>query len=107
MAGAREYVYKGTKNKVSIPMISASKATKFLRRGCRGFLAALIDKENEEIRIEDIAVVKEYPDVFPEDLPGLPPDMEVEFSNDLLPGTRPISKAPYRVAPTEMKELME
>ena len=45
--------------------------------------------------------------MFPEELPGLLPDREVDFSIDLLPGTRPISKAPYRMAPAEMKELKE
>jgi len=70
-------------------------------------LATLIDKENEEVRIEDIAVVREYHDIFPEDLPGLLPDREVEFSIDLLPETSSISKAPYRMAPAEMKELKE
>ncbi|RVX08770.1 Transposon Tf2-2 polyprotein [Vitis vinifera] len=48
---------------------------------------------------------KEYPDVFPEDLPGLPPEREVEFTIDLVPGTGPMSKAPYRMAPVELKEL--
>jgi len=72
MEGGPEYVFEGVKNKVNIPVISASKATKLLRYGCRGFLATLIDKEHEEVRIEDIAVVRKYPDVFPEELPGLP-----------------------------------
>ena len=49
--------------------------------------------------------MNEFPDVFPEDLPGLPPDREVEFTIDIIPGTAPISKAPYRMAPAEMKEL--
>ena len=105
--GGPKYVFEGVKNKVKIAVILALKATKLLRHGCRGFLATLIDKKHEEVRIEDIAVVREYPDVFPEELPGLPPDREVEFSIDLLPGTRPISKAPYRMAPAEMKELKE
>ena len=51
--------------------------------------------------------MKEYPDVFPENLPGLPPDRVVDFSINLLPGTSPISKAPYRMAPAEMKELKD
>ncbi|RVW57618.1 Transposon Tf2-11 polyprotein [Vitis vinifera] len=55
--------------------------------------------------LEDIPIVKEYPDVFPEDLPGLPPEREVEFTIDLVPGTGPMSKAPYRMAPVELKEL--
>jgi hypothetical protein len=46
-----------------------------------------------------------YPDVFPEELPGMPPDREVEFVIDLLPGTTPISKRPYRMAVEELKEL--
>ena len=50
-------------------------------------------------------MVREYPDVFPEDLSGLPPDRKLKFSIELLPGTAPISKNPYRKASTEMKEL--
>ena len=50
-------------------------------------------------------VVSEYPDVFPEELPGLPPIREVEFGIELVPGTTPISIALYRMAPTELKEL--
>ncbi|KAG8471955.1 hypothetical protein CXB51_036468 [Gossypium anomalum] len=54
---------------------------------------------------EAVPVVCEFSDVFPEELPGLPPEREVEFSIDLIPGTTPISIAPYRKAPTELKEL--
>ena len=64
-------------------------------------------KNETELKLEDIAVVKEYPDVFSEELPGLPPDREIEFFIDLLPGSGHISKAPYRMAPAEMKELKE
>ena len=49
--------------------------------------------------------MREFPDVFPEDLSGLPPNREIEFSIDLLPGSNPISKAPYRMAPAELREL--
>ena len=52
-------------------------------------------------------MVKEYPDVFSEELSGLPSDREIEFSIDLLPGSGSISKKPYRMAPAEMKELKE
>ena len=55
----------------------------------------------------DIPVVRDYSDVFPDDLPGLAPDREIEFNIDLLPGTNPISIAPYRMAPIELKELKE
>ena len=56
-------------------------------------------------QIETPIVVREFLDIFPEDLPGLPPDREVEFSIDVLLGTAPISKAPYRMAPIELAEV--
>ena len=59
-----------------------------------------------EKKIHEIPVVRDYPEVFPDDLPGLPPDRQVEFRIDLMPGTTPIAQAAYRLAPTEMKELM-
>ena len=55
--------------------------------------------------IEDIPVVRDFPDVFPEELPGMPPERAVEFVVDLIPGTAPISKCPYKMAPHELAEL--
>ena len=55
--------------------------------------------------MRDILEVREFPNVFPEDFPGLPPVREIDFSIELLPGTMPISQAPYRMAPAELKEL--
>jgi hypothetical protein len=55
--------------------------------------------------LEDIRMVCEYRDVFPEELPGMPPDRDVEFVIDLLPGTAPISKRPYRMSSTQLIEL--
>jgi hypothetical protein len=57
------------------------------------------------IQLEDIPVVCEYPDVFPDNLPGMPPDRDVEFVIELQPGTAPISKRPYRMLPKELVEL--
>ena len=57
------------------------------------------------MRLEDIPVVREFPDVFPDDLPGLPPERKIDFQIELAPGTEPISRAPYRMAPVEFKEL--
>ena len=57
------------------------------------------------LEVGDIPVAREFPDVFPKDLPGLPPVREIDFSIELLPGTMPISQAPYRMAPAELKEL--
>jgi hypothetical protein len=55
--------------------------------------------------IEDVPVVREYPDVFPEELPGMPPDRDIEFIIDLIPGTSPIAKRPYRMEAPELAEL--
>ena len=57
--------------------------------------------------LEDIPVVCEYPDVFSSDYSGLPPRREVEFGIECVPGTNPISKAPYRMVSSELKELKE
>jgi hypothetical protein len=58
-----------------------------------------------DIKVKDIPVVCEYPDVFPDDLPGVPPDRVIEFIIELQPGTAPISKRPYRMPPNELAEL--
>ena len=55
--------------------------------------------------LEDIPVVRDFPDVFPEELPGIPPDRDVEFVIDLIPGTAPISRRPYKMAPLELADL--
>jgi len=57
--------------------------------------------------LEDVPIVCEYPDVLPKELPGMPPDRDIEFIIDLLPGTGPIAKRPYRMATDELKELKE
>ena len=63
--------------------------------------------EENDLKLEDITIVRDYPDVFLENLPGLPLEREVEFTIDLAPGIAPISKAPYRMAPMELKELLD
>jgi hypothetical protein len=61
---------------------------------------------NLDVRtIEEVPVVQQYPDVFPEELLRTPPDRDIEFIIDLIPGTAPIAKRPYRMAPTELAEL--
>ncbi|GKC89117.1 putative reverse transcriptase domain-containing protein [Tanacetum coccineum] len=64
-----------------------------------------MEKKSDEKQLEDISVVREFPDVFPEELPGLPPVHQVEFQIDLIPGATPVARAPYRVEPSEMQEL--
>ena len=101
--GKREVVFKGQKQNQKF--LTVAKARKLVRRGGEAYLAYVIDTKQESPRLQDIPVVREFEDVFPEDLPGLPPDREIEFAIELAPGTAPVSKAPYRLAPVEMKEL--
>ncbi|KAK8619690.1 hypothetical protein V6N13_135972 [Hibiscus sabdariffa] len=69
------------------------------------FLATILNTKSSLSQIEEIRTVKEFPDVFPEELPGLPPDRDVEFEIETYPGSAPVSMAPYRMAPKELKEL--
>ncbi|GJX99699.1 hypothetical protein Tco_0356718 [Tanacetum coccineum] len=64
-----------------------------------------MEKKSDEKRLEDIPVVREFPEVFREDLPSLPPVRQVEFQINLIPGVTPVARAPYRLAPSEMHEL--
>ncbi|GKD25292.1 putative reverse transcriptase domain-containing protein, partial [Tanacetum coccineum] len=66
-----------------------------------------VEDKSENKRLEDVPIVRDFPDVFPEDFPGLPPTRQVEFQIDLVPGAAPVARAPYRLAPSEMKELSE
>ncbi|GJZ72233.1 putative reverse transcriptase domain-containing protein [Tanacetum coccineum] len=70
-----------------------------------GAAKALMNAKIDEPRISDIPVVRDFTDVFPEDLLGLPPQRQVEFRIDLVPGATPVAKSPYRLAPSEMQEL--
>ncbi|GJZ52770.1 putative reverse transcriptase domain-containing protein, partial [Tanacetum coccineum] len=90
-------------------IISCMKTQKYIEKGCQVYLAQVTSKKakdkSEERRLEDVPIVREFPEVFPEDLPGLPPARQVEFQIDLVPGVAPITRAPYRLAPAEMQEL--
>ncbi|GKC12011.1 hypothetical protein Tco_1008793, partial [Tanacetum coccineum] len=98
---------KGEKSKLSI--ISCTKTHKYIKRGCPIFLAQVTKKEtkdkSEEKRLEDVPTVRGFPEVFLEDLPGLPPTQQVEFQIDLVLGAAPVARAPYRLAPPELQEL--
>ncbi|XP_042059685.1 uncharacterized protein LOC121804234 [Salvia splendens] len=86
-------------------IISVLQAAALVKKGCPAYLVYLSEEHNEEKKIEDVDIVREFPDVFPDTLPGLPPDRRLEFTIDLEPGAAPISKAPYRMAPKELGEL--
>ncbi|KAD5802652.1 hypothetical protein E3N88_14012 [Mikania micrantha] len=88
-------------------LMSCTKAQKCLRKKCIAFLAHIVkDKDKEKDKsIQDVPVVCDFPEVFPKDLSGIPPERQVEFRIDLVPGANPVAKAPYRLAPSELQEL--
>ncbi|GJS03810.1 putative reverse transcriptase domain-containing protein [Tanacetum coccineum] len=98
-------------NVTRLNIISCTKTQKYMEKGFPIFLAHVTAKEVEDKsgkkRLEDVPIVRDFPEVFPEDLPGLPPTRQVEFQIDLVPGAAPVARAPYRLAPSEMKELSE
>jgi hypothetical protein len=95
-------------DRLSSPSSILSAITRrMVRKGMQGFLAYVHDMNMEVPRMEQVSIVKEFIHVFPDDLPGLPPNREIEFCIDLVSGTKPISMAPYRMAPAELKELKE
>ncbi|KAM2154836.1 hypothetical protein ACFX1Q_046598 [Malus domestica] len=103
--GLPEVTFVGERSGVRHGVISAIRARKLLLKGCRGYLAHVVLNNVVPSSVVEVGVVRHYPNVFPDDLPGLPPDRDVEFSIDLLPGTDPISLTAYRMAPAELREL--
>ncbi|GJW50097.1 putative reverse transcriptase domain-containing protein [Tanacetum coccineum] len=98
-------IIRGDRSKTRLSLISCIKTERYISRGYQVFVAQVMEKKSDEKRLEDIPVVREFPKVFPEDLPGLPPVRQVEFQIDLIPGAAPVARAPYRLAPSEMQEL--
>ncbi|GJW35966.1 putative reverse transcriptase domain-containing protein [Tanacetum coccineum] len=92
-------------------IISCTKTQKYLQKGCPILLAHVTTKKAEdkskEKRLEEVPIVQDFPEVFPEDFLGIPPTRQVEFQINLIPGDAPIARAPYRLAPSEMKELSD
>ncbi|GJT38298.1 hypothetical protein Tco_0938163 [Tanacetum coccineum] len=92
-------------------IISCTKTQKYLLKGCHVFLAHITTKKTEdkskEKRLEDVPIVRDFPEVFTEDFSGIPPTRQLEFQIDLVPGATPVAPVPYRLAPSEMKELSD
>ena len=86
-------------------VISAATARTMVRKGCEVYLAYMIDTVKARPSVFDIPTVSDLPDVFPKELPGLPPHREIEFAIDVVPGATPTSITPYRMSPLELKEL--
>ena len=107
--GEPKFAFQGCKEKPikqTTPIMSAMKTWKALQKGCESYLAYVVEpKKGEKPKLEDILIVKEFPEVFPEELPGLPPKREIDFEINLMPGVVTNSKPPYRMAPIELREL--
>ncbi|XP_073067158.1 uncharacterized protein [Primulina eburnea] len=100
--------FYGYDSQSRIPLVSAMEMFRLLSIGNEGFLIYALDATREErLKVSDIPVVKDFPDVFPDEILGFPPQREIDLTIELTPGTNPISRAPYRLAPTELKELKE
>ena len=100
---------KGIPRKTIIRQISALQLKRAVRKGCKAYAVTITDEEGktetDKLKIEDIPVLKEYTDVFPEEIPGLPPRRELDFTIELVPGAVPSSKASYRMNILELNEL--
>lgn len=98
-------IFRGIRRVTPSCFISYTEARRLVTEGSSGLLAYVREVTKETSQLDKIAVVSEFQDVFQEDLPGLPPAREIEFEIELVLGTRPESKAPYRLALLELEEL--
>ncbi|GJT09083.1 putative reverse transcriptase domain-containing protein [Tanacetum coccineum] len=103
--GNMTLIVEGDKGPSRLKIISCIKARKYIERGCQMFVAHVTEKKSKEKRLEDVPVIRDFPEVFPDDLPGLPPSRKVEFRIDLVPGAAPVVRVPYRLASSKIKEL--
>ena len=105
MPGKLEVKFRGICRELSSSMISSMTAHRMLCKGCQGYLAYVVETGKQGTLVDEIPVVREFPDVFPDDIAGLPLEREVEFTIDLIPRTKPISIPPYRMALADLREL--
>ncbi|TYK13743.1 gag protease polyprotein [Cucumis melo var. makuwa] len=99
------FKFKGEGSRSLLKVISAMRANKLLSQGTWSTLASVVDTREVDVSLSSEPMVRDYPDVFPEELSELPPHREIKFAIELESGTVPISRAPYRMAPAELKEL--
>ncbi|KAL0329300.1 UNVERIFIED_CONTAM: Transposon Tf2-12 polyprotein [Sesamum radiatum] len=97
-SGKPKVVFVGDRQVVSVCVISAIEVRRLMLEGCEAYLAHVIDAEK-------VPVVRDFPEVFPDNLPGLPQHRELDFTIETLPGVAPISIVLYRMAPVELQEL--
>ncbi|GJZ08119.1 putative reverse transcriptase domain-containing protein [Tanacetum coccineum] len=89
--------------------IDAIMTHKYIEKGCQVYLAQVMSKKeedkSEDKRLEDVPIMRNFLEVFPEEFPGLPPTLQVEFQIELVPSATPVARSPYRLAPSKMQEL--
>ncbi|GJX84636.1 reverse transcriptase domain-containing protein [Tanacetum coccineum] len=100
-------IIRGDRSKTRLSLISCIKIERYISRGYQVFIAQVMKKKSDAKRLKDIPVVREFPEVFLENLLGLPPIRQVEFQINLILGAAPVAQAPYRLAPSEMQELSD
>ena len=94
-----EVIIQGIRSSVMSNVISAMQARRLIRKGYEAFLALILDSKRGQFDVEKVPVVREFQDVFPEELPGIPLEREVDLSIEIVSGTALVSRAPYRMAP--------
>ena len=100
-----EVTFIGERSNHLSNVISTATARTMVQKGCEAYLAYVIDTVKARPSVSDIPIVSDFPDVFPEELLGLPPHKEIEFAIDVVPGATTASITPYRMTPLELKEL--
>nr|GFB61549.1 putative reverse transcriptase domain-containing protein [Tanacetum cinerariifolium] len=98
-------IIQGNQSRTRLSLISYIKTERYISKGCQVFIAPVMEKKSDEKQLKNIHVVREFLDVFPEELPGLPLVCQVKFQINLIPRAAPVARAPYRLAPSEMQEL--
>nr|GEW14941.1 reverse transcriptase domain-containing protein [Tanacetum cinerariifolium] len=98
-------VVKSDSSVPRLKVISCIKARKYIKRGSQLFLAQVTENEPTKKQLQDVPVICNFHEVFLDDLPGLPPPRQVEFKIELIPSATPVARAPYHLAPSELKEL--
>ena len=110
LEGEPKFHFKGSLSLHHQPFLSLLEAHRLVTSGCDAFLACVTSSSVKEVRessssVYFVPIVCDFPDIFPEDLPSLPPPREVEFTIDLCPDTMSHSKAPYQMSLAELCEL--
>ena len=103
--GYPDLEFEGDRRVLPTCVISTLEAKRLLHKGCEAYLAHVVDKSTPKVALGSLPIMREFPNVFSEDLPGLPLDRESEFGVELLTGSAPVSIPPCRMTPAKLKEL--